>query len=461
MISEKKTYFVIIISFILSITVSNIFINKYDSYEISTDSIENHRIIKGDIPDIWIDGETIKRDLQNGVDYFSSGKEIFRSYLPPRLIAIYSYIANYNLFEDWEKKIISSDNKKIYYLIFQSLFYYTILVFFFKKICKLYPIKNCFFIICFLSVEPTIFFFHSSFHTESIYFSLQILMLVLMLDDSTKNLKFIFVGILLGVMFLQKIVTIYYIIPISIFYIYKLKKKAVIPLSLIIFFYLLILLMVGFGNYKRANIFYIMPPSSKITFHLYMPSEILSKGEKKSEIEASKQVNKDKEKWIKNNNINFNSEIDRIKYYNYLQRYTFKILLKHPIITSKYIIWRTLQTGILNPIYVPEFFKFENAKKPPYYLKDNYKKINLPIRIIYSTLLYSIVVFGFFTSRKIIKTEHYVLLTLSSLYMIGMLGWANNSRYFVPILIYLSIFFGNGMARIIEIKNSNSSHQEY
>ena len=48
MISEKKTYFVIIISFILSITVSNIFINKYDSYEISTDSIENHRIIKGD-----------------------------------------------------------------------------------------------------------------------------------------------------------------------------------------------------------------------------------------------------------------------------------------------------------------------------------------------------------------------------------------------------------------------------
>ena len=94
-------------------------------------------------------------------------------------------------------------------------------------------------------------------------------MLILMLGDSTKNLKFIFVGILLGVMFLQKIVTIYYIIPISIFYIYKLKKKAVIPLSLIIFFYLLILLMVGFGNYKRANIFYIMPPSSKITFHLY------------------------------------------------------------------------------------------------------------------------------------------------------------------------------------------------
>ena len=75
-------------------------------------------------------------------------------------------------------------------------------------------------------------------------------------------------------------------------------------------------------------------------------------------------------------------------------------------------------------------------------------------------MLYGIVVFGFFTSRKIIKTEHYILLTLSSLYMIGMLGWANNSRYFVPILIYLSIFFGNGVARIIEIKNSDGSHSK-
>ena len=58
--------------------------------------------------------------------------------------------------------------------------------------------------------------------------------------------------------------------------------------------------------------------------------------------------------------------------------------------------------------------------------------------------------FGFFVSKKDIRFDHYVLLGLSSIYMLGMLGWAGNSRYFVPILIYLSIFFGHGLSRITE-----------
>ena len=94
----NKTYILIFTSLLISIISTNIFINKYDKYEISTDEIENHRIVKGDIPDIWVDGEIIKRDLEKGKNYFVSGKEIFRSYLPPRLIALYSYIFNYKLF---------------------------------------------------------------------------------------------------------------------------------------------------------------------------------------------------------------------------------------------------------------------------------------------------------------------------------------------------------------------------
>ena len=47
-----------------------IHLEEYDKYEISTDEIENHRMIKSDIPDIWIDGEIITRDLENGKSYF-------------------------------------------------------------------------------------------------------------------------------------------------------------------------------------------------------------------------------------------------------------------------------------------------------------------------------------------------------------------------------------------------------
>ena len=299
MSAEKKIYSVIVISFIISIIFSVIAINKYDTYEISTDEIENHRMIKGDIPSIWIDGETIKKDLQNGKSYFDSGDEIHRSYLPPRLIALYSYLFNYNLFEDWENKIISSENKKIYYLILQSIFYYIILFFFLKKIKKLYTLKVCFFIICFLSFEPSIFFFHSSFHTESIYFSLQILMLAFLLEDSPKKTSFILIGFLLGIMYLQKVVTILYILPIYLLYISKFKNKSFIPLLFVTFSYLIVLLMVGIGNYKRAGVFYITPPGNKTVLHLYLPEIIVSKAEKISTKKVSIKKEKDEQEWIK------------------------------------------------------------------------------------------------------------------------------------------------------------------
>lgn len=447
---QKNIYILIISAFLLSIFTSFLIIKNYDKYEISTDEIENHRIIKGDIPDIWIDGQTIKNDLEAGKSYFESGKEIFRSYLPPRLIALYSYIFDYDLFEDWDKKIISSDNSKIFYLIIQSLLYYFSIFFFFKKLIKYFNPNICFFIILFLSLEPTIFFFHSTFHTESIFFTMQILMLTLLMDDIDKISRSILIGVLLGIMFLQKLVAIYYIIPIFIYYIIKLKYKAIIPFLFVLIFYVSIIGLNGYGNYKRAGIFYFMPPSSKITLHLYFPNIIISKGENISPSEAKKIVDTKKIEWINKNNINLKNEKDRIMYYNYLQDFSIQTLIKYPLTSFKYIAWRTLQTGILNPIYVLEFFYHENAKKPEYYLNSNYKKINLPLRIIYSAVLYTIVIIGFFYSVRRMSVANNLLLVLSSAYMLGLLGWANNSRYMVPILIYFSIYFGHGVICISE-----------
>ena len=450
MLPNKKIYILLIFAFILSSITSLILVNKYDRYEVSTDSIENHAMIKGDIPDIWIDGQTIKNDLDNGKNYFDSGKEIFRSYLPPRLIVLYSYIFKYELFEDWENKIFNVDKSKVFYLIFQSLFYYICLLFFYKKIINHYPIKTCFFIILFLALEPTIFFYHSSFHTESIFFTMEVIMLTLLFDNIEKKIKSIAIGILLGLMFMQKLVAIYYIIPITIYYLFKLKIRAVKHIALIFLFYSSIIFFVGYGNYKRADLFYFMPPSSKITLHLYFPSIIISNAENIKISKATKLVENDKKKWIESNKINLNLEKDRIVYYDYLQKYSIGVLLKYPLTSIKFITWRTIQTGILNPAYILEFFKYENGTKKKYYLEEKYKKFNLPMRMFYSLILFGIIIFGFFTSKKQIKIEHYILLTLSSLYMLGLLGWANNSRYFAPILIYLSIFFGHGATNLLE-----------
>ena len=448
MLADKKIYLLILAAFLISMLSSFLFVKTYDKYEVSTDEIENHSMIKGDIPDIWIDGQTIKNDLRNGKNYFESGKEIFRSYLPPRTIALFSYFLNYDLFEDSKNKVFSSNNKKMYYLFIQSLFYFFSLTIFFKEIKKHFEIRICNFIIFFLAIEPTIFFYHSSFHTESLFFTMQILMLTLLINNNQLTIKYIGIGILLGVMFLQKLVAIYYVIPIIIYYSYKLRFRAFKPLIIIFSLYVLIIFLVGYGNYKRANIFYFMPPSSKSTLHLYFPSEIISRAENIKETKAAKIIEKDRQMWINQNDINLNLEKDRITYYNYLQKYSIDIILKYPFTSVKFITWRTLQTCILNPIYIFEFYKEENAKRPFYYLNENYKKINLPIRIFYSSILYLIIIYGFFCSRKKIKIEHHILLILSSFYMLALLGWANNSRYFVPILIYLSIYFGYGLNNI-------------
>ena len=453
MLIKNRVYIIILSAFLLSLITSFMFVKNFDRYEISTDEKENHAMIKGDIPDMWIDAQVIKNDLYSGKGYFESGKEIFRSYLPPRTFALFSYIFDYELFENWENKIFSLDNKKVYFLFLQSMIYFFALVILFKEIKKHYEIKTCTFIICFLAFEPTIFLFHSTFHTESIFFTMQVLMLTMLINNNDKLIKFIGIGLLLGLMFLQKLVAIYYIIPISIYYILKLKNKSIMPLITIVLFNTLIIFLVGYGNYKRSNIFYFMPPSSKSTLHLYFPISIISKAEKIDESVIHNKIEEDRAKWIEENNINLNLEKDRIKYYDYLQKYTIKILIKYPLTTLKFIIWRTLQTGILNPIYVYEFFSNETEKRPPFYLEEKYKKINIPLRIIYSLIIYSIVLYGFFTSLKKIKVEQTVLLVLSSAYMLGLLGWANNSRYFVPILIYLSIFWGHGIASLSKLKS--------
>ena len=56
MTAENKTYFVILFALLISILMNIKVVNKYDKYEISTDDIENHAMIKGDIPSIWENG---------------------------------------------------------------------------------------------------------------------------------------------------------------------------------------------------------------------------------------------------------------------------------------------------------------------------------------------------------------------------------------------------------------------
>jgi len=68
-----------------------------------------------------------------------------------------------------------------------------------------------------------------------------------------------------------------------------------------------------------------------------------------------------------------------------------------------------------------------------------------------------IVIFiGLFGLFNLFQKKQYNILifsTLSMMYFYGLVSWNGNTRYFVPVVIYMSFFFGYGIDKIIDLKN--------
>ena len=444
---NKKALCLIAISFFISITIAFQFVDNLDKYE--SDGLDHH-IIKGDISDIWEKGEKFRVDLLSGKNFLTSGTEIYRSYLPPRLIGLFSIIFDYKLISDDDGvNKISLGFKKYFYLVLQSLLFYFILIYFNKKLSKNTNNNEIsFYVILFLCFCPDIFLYNSSFHTESIFFSLQVLLLALLISPSQKIIYNFCIGIILLLMFLQKTVAVFYIIIVTLYLVFYYKNKSIKNISIIFLTYISLLVVIGFSNYKRVGIFYFMPIQGNEAVYHYLAHPILTKGQKMTSVEASQKLITDLKKWKVENKIqNEQLEVNRIKIMKFKKKYTIKLIQENFVTTIRIISWKSLQTGILNPIYIFHYHLNEQDinKRPPYYLEKNYLKFWIPIRIIYSSFIYLIILIGFINSIKYFNIKYNLLILASALYMFVMLGWVGNSRYFSPSLVYLSVYFGCGI----------------
>ena len=76
----------------------------------------------------------------------------------------------------------------------------------------------------------------------------------------------------------------------------------------------------------------------------------------------------------------------------------------------------------------------------------------IPYRLIYSLIIYTICTYGLYSMVK--KKEYNILfyLTLSILYFYAFVSWHGNTRYFMPVMIYLAFFFGYGLDKILTLK---------
>ena len=455
-ILKSKITFFIFLSFIISTIISLNFVLKLDKYE--SDG-KDHFIIKGDVEGIWYEGEKYKQDLINNKGILGSGSEIYRSYLPPRLIALFSSIFNFDLInkqEGYSKINLGFD--KFYYLLIQSILFYLIVLKLYKSFLLKYDDKSTiFFTILFLCFCPSIFLFNSSFHTESLFFSLQLLIIILLIKPSTDIFFNLLLGIIITIMFLQKTVSFLYIFIIIFYLILYFKLKSIKPVLIISLVYIFALVSIGYANYKRVGVFYFMPTQgSEAIFH-YLAKPILTKSQNISNEEAQQILDHDLNNWINENKIkNISNEKNRIKFLKYKKKYTLDLIKNNLAISLKIISWKSIQTGILSPQYLFYYhYKEQDRNIRPYYLKKDFYNFWMPIQLVYSLIIYLVIILGFLNSLKNLDWKFNLFLITSAVYMFCMLGWVGNSRYFSPSLIYLSFYFGFGIKFIINMNFLN------
>ena len=331
--------------------------------------------------------------------------------------------------------------------------YYFALFFFHKKILDFYNYDHpkCFFITGFLALEPTLIQWHSSFWTESIFLSLQLITLGLIIHKANNKFFSFIPGIFLGLMYLQKTVAMFFIFPVIFYLIISKKKHRIISIGSLIFGFSIILLILGYHNFKRSDIFYVTAGQSKYSHFHYLVPQVISKKNNIPVFEAFKKITEYKNNWIKVNNIDVNKEKDRRKLYNFQQIFALKFFLNNKITTTKIFINNTFHFGFLNPQQVYFWHKYNTINSEVEYYRSSDHKNWLEERVLYSLIVYFIVFVGIFYSFKKKKYNNFnFFIILSIFYYTFMLGWMGNPRYFIPAFMLFSIFFGEGASLIFK-----------
>ena len=136
----KKNFFnisliLIIISLFVSVFTSIYFVSKYDKYQ--KDNL-THIMLKEETFYHWWSGAKIVNQIKSGKNFFIAGEEVLTKPLPQRLVAIYSWITDFNILSDNKKSKINLGGK-LGFLIIQSFIYYSCLFYFYKIIRDIFP----------------------------------------------------------------------------------------------------------------------------------------------------------------------------------------------------------------------------------------------------------------------------------------------------------------------------------
>tara|TARA_E500000178_G_C17001631_1_gene745962 strand:+ start:104 stop:1468 length:1365 start_codon:yes stop_codon:yes gene_type:complete len=443
MITQSNKILIIIITLGLtfSILYSLFNLKNFDKNQ----DFNNHLMIRGDISFIWQESHEFKEDLLRDHKIIGAGKEYIRTFLPSKILSIFYLIFDEKFYQDYEKKVVSIGGK-FKFLFFQIIIFYSSLIFFYRNLAKYYKDENLsLFTVGFLALDPNIVQWHSTFWTESIFFSLQLILLSQIIKERKSYLNFFIIGILLGITFLQKTVAIFLIFFVFTYLIFNEKEKKILKnLTLVVGFFM-VLIFLAFDNFKKTGIAYIMPTQTKSAHYVYIAQRIIKQNEGSIE-----RLKIEEERWKKENRYDADDFKSNYEYFNFIQDQAIRVMMDNKIETIKIYIRNSLSHIILNPLQTYYWHKYNDKfyKNQEFHLSEEAKKY-FYFKFSYSIIIYSIIILGFFkilTNR--FKIDFHLFILALVFYFIFMLGWVGNSRYFMPSLIFLSVFFGNGLVQL-------------
>ena len=404
MIKTKYILYVVLTSILFNILIVNYNINKFNNYQTQTNGDQLHRIIKSDVYRFHLRAEQFKNNLENKniQQVFPIYKDF---YLYPILLGTYYKIIDKPIFTKEFLSYNSLSDKILFkpqtsymfgIMLIQILIYNFSVLIFIKKLLKMkYELKYVLFLLIFFLFEPTINQWHASLWSESVFLSLFLLSLTICVQPNRKIMIYV-LGILVGLMFLQRAIALGLIL-IFLIYIFLISKNRLQHCFILIFGYLSIIVPIIFNNYSKTNHFFVLPYLHQFysNYH-YFNDAILADKLNISETEARNIKLKDELLWVEKNNIEKFTHVDNInkdniknfyRYINYKHNYFLNTVKDNPIYTFKFFAYKSAQSLILDPIAVKKSFSMDKTITDRDKKKEMYNPY-IEYRIFYSFIIY-------------------------------------------------------------------------
>ena len=457
---NKFIIFILLTGFFYSSFIGFDHIAKYDVNKINNNSTYNNYFFEkeGGTPSFWHEAHDISVTTKDD-SYFKSGHKYEFKYLPSKIIFIYYKIIGEDIKvfdKNFNQEVFKTNNKKFGLIIFQNFLYF-ISVFYLVLSLK-QKHKNNYFIfiplVFFLSFEPTLNQWNRVTFSESIFFSLQLLTMSVLINYNYADYKKpIILGILISLMYLQRSISIYYFFVVFIYLLVFFRKKFLINFLIISLIYLSTHLFVGFHNFKRDGALYFLPIIQKEDLYGYFIPKIVKYNKDPDFSINFKPRHTTLSNFVKSNDLISEKDIDiknRLIIAKNHMDIARSLILSYPTQSIKEYTKSLFHYLLLKPNEI--YFLLENNIKynGQFYLSKDFRA-ELPIKIAYSFFVYFVSFFGLlYFIRK--KSFNILFILLSSIfYFATPVVWHAQSSYLAPILIYLSIFFSAGILNLTSV----------